>query len=42
MTKYERTTSTTRQVRVWWFSECIFPLGLFIGLTGNRVQSALA
>lgn len=32
----------TRQVRVRWFSVCIFPLGLLIGLTGNRPQSAPA
>jgi hypothetical protein len=35
-------TSATRQVRQRWFSVCIFPLGLLIGLTGNRPQSAPA
>ena len=32
-------TSATRQVRQRWFSVCIFLLGLFFGLTGNRPQS---
>jgi len=35
-------TSATRQVRQRWFSVCIFPLKQFIGLTGNRPQSAPA
>jgi hypothetical protein len=32
-------TSATR-LRQQWFSVGIFPLGLFLGLTGNRPQSA--
>jgi hypothetical protein len=35
-------TSATRQVRQQWFSVGIFPPGQFIGLTGNRPQSAPA
>jgi hypothetical protein len=40
--KTEPLTSATRQVRQRWFSVCIFPLWQFIGLTGNRPQSAPA
>ncbi len=42
LNKGQHTTSATRQVRQQWFSECIFPLGLLFGLTGNRPQSAPA
>jgi hypothetical protein len=31
-------TSATQQVRQRWFSECIFPLGHFFGLTGIENQ----
>jgi len=40
--KSQHLTSATRQVRQRWFSVGIFPLGQFLGLTGNRPQSAPA
>jgi len=41
MTNTRNTGAIISYSQVWqqWFSVCIFPLGLLIGLIGNRQQS---